>query len=62
MPITKVRDIAELGPPNPPRSAEEGLRAALDLVDVCFRLKPWPIQRGLQRIAARDIAEKVRHA
>jgi hypothetical protein len=52
MAITKVRDIAELGPPVRRRSAEDGLRAALDLVHVCYRFKAWPIPRGVRRIPA----------
>lgn len=49
MPVRKYRSVAELGPPPASDSPAENLRAAFDLMELCWRLHPWQVPRGVQR-------------
>lgn len=51
MPLEKRRDLAELEPPGRPSTPAAGLRAAFELVDLCYHLRPWPVSGGVRRSA-----------
>lgn len=49
MPISKYRSIEELGPPPSSESPADNLRSAFELLELCYRLHPWPVHRGVRR-------------
>lgn len=54
MPISKYRSIVELGPPPASDSPTENLRAAFELMELCRRLHPWQVHRGVRRHRSPD--------
>lgn len=49
MPVIRYRSIADVEPPRSSESPTENLRVAFDLMELCRRLHPWPVRRGVQR-------------
>jgi hypothetical protein len=58
MTVIKVRDVADLRPPASASSAEANLRAAFELVELCYRLRPWHVRRGVERLPDRPTATR----
>lgn len=54
MPVKKYRSITDLGPPPASDSPAENLRAAFDLMELCYRLRRWPVHRGVRRYRSVD--------
>lgn len=54
MPVSKYHSISELGPPPASNSATENLRAVFELMDLCQRLRPWQVHRGVRRYRSID--------
>ncbi|MPZ29188.1 MAG: hypothetical protein GEV12_23045 [Micromonosporaceae bacterium] len=54
MPVSKYRSIAEVGRPPASDSPAENLQAAFDLMELCRRLRPWQVQRGVRRYRSVD--------
>lgn len=49
MPVSKHRNIADVGLPPVSESATESLRAAFELMALCRRLHPWQTERGVHK-------------
>lgn len=54
MPVSKYRSITDLGPPPVSSSPAQNLRTAFDLMELCYRLHPWPVHRGVRRYRSVD--------
>ncbi|HLV58626.1 MAG TPA: hypothetical protein VKY81_07120 [Natronosporangium sp.] len=54
MPVTRYRSVEEMGPPPASDSPAENLRAACELMELCYRLHPWPVHRGVRRLRGVD--------
>lgn len=58
MPLWKMRRIEEATTPPAPPLAPENLRAAIELSDLCLRLRPRTVPRGLRRYRSLEEAHR----
>jgi hypothetical protein len=54
VPVSKYRSITELGPPPASESPAENLQTAFELMELCRRLRPWQVHRGVRRYRSVD--------